>query len=147
MRRPSEFIYPISAAPSLLLYHAPAQPRPFSLTPSTSSAQAVRPGARRVAVGRRSSFTIESGHHLQRAHPNLELRRPSHSRPVPPRHSRAMPVRPPPFLSFLALMLHSATLGHGDGQCSVKKWSMKKENKLPLLFILVHSSYLKIHSK
>jgi hypothetical protein len=41
-------------------------------------------------------------------------------------HSRAVPVRPPPFLSFSALMLHSAMLGLGDGQCSVKKCPVKK---------------------
>jgi hypothetical protein len=41
-------------------------------------------------------------------------------------YSSAVPVRPPSFLSFSALMLHSATLGHGDGQCSVKKCPVKK---------------------
>jgi hypothetical protein len=59
---------------------------------------------------------------------------------------RAAPVRPPLFLSFSALVLHSAALGHGVGRCSVKKCAGKK-NKLPLLFILVHSSSLKIHNK
>jgi hypothetical protein len=41
-------------------------------------------------------------------------------------HSRAVLVRAPSFLSFSALMLHSAALGHGDGQCSVKKCPVNK---------------------